>query len=92
MFKAYKAPIYTADFDWGTDSKIYGDRTAKLYGALHGIWLPFLTGETAGASALLGDSLENAGSKDLTVKFTKYITNFLWNSNPNSKDLVEWKS
>lgn len=91
MFKTYKAPIYTADFDWGTDSKIYGDRTAKIYGALHGIWLPFLTDETTGASALLGDSLENAGSKELTIKFTKYISNFLWNSNPNSKDLVDWK-
>lgn len=91
MFKTYKAPIYTADFDWGIDSKIYGDRTAKIYGALHGIWLPFLTDETTGASALLGDSLDNAGSKELTVKFTKYISNFLWNSNPNSKDLVDWK-
>lgn len=91
IFKTYKAPIYTADFDWGTDSKIYGDRTAKIYGALHGIWLPFLTDETTGASALLGDSLENVGSKELTVKFTKYISNFLWNSNPNSKDLVDWK-
>lgn len=92
MFKTYKAPIYTADFDWGIDSKIYGDRTAKIYGALHGIWIPFLTDETMGASALIGDSLKNAGSKELTAKFTKYISNFLWNDNPNSRDLVEWKS
>lgn len=91
MFKSYKAPIYIADIDWGTDPKIYGDRTAKLYGALHGIWIPFLTNEISGASFLVADTLRNDGYKDLGTKFTKYISNFLWNSNPNNKDLVEWE-
>jgi para-nitrobenzyl esterase len=27
----------------------------------------------------------------LSRKFIKYITNFIWTGNPNSKGLVEWK-
>jgi len=37
------------------------------------------------------DSFNNAGVKDLGAKFTEYISNFLWNSNPNGKNLIEWR-
>ena len=37
------------------------------------------------------DSFNNAGVKDLGAKFTEYISNFLWNGNPNDKNLVQWE-
>lgn len=92
MFNNYKAAIYTCDFDWGTDAKIFGERTANIYGALHGIWIPFLMSDIQGASGLVAGSLQNAGVKDLTQKFTAYVSNFMWNGNPNGKDLVKWDS
>lgn len=91
MFKSYKAPIYTADFDWGTNEDIVGKPMAKLFGAFHGIWIPFLTQETTGFSGVFAKSFDNNGARDLSDKFTKYVSNFLWNGNPNGKDLVEWK-
>lgn len=92
MFNNYKSPIYTCDFDWGTDAQIFGERTANIYGALHGIWIPFLMSDIQGASGLVAGSLQNAGAKDLTKKFTAYVSNFMWNGNPNGTDLVKWDS
>jgi para-nitrobenzyl esterase len=52
MFDKYDAPIYTCDFDWGTDADIVGEKMAVLFGSFHGIWIPFLTHETTGFSSL----------------------------------------
>ncbi len=90
MLSAYENDIYTCDFDWGTSSEINGERTAKLYGALHGIWIPFLTDNVMGASGLIKDSFNNDGAKDLTKIFTSYVKNFVWNGNPNGEGLVKW--
>jgi para-nitrobenzyl esterase len=85
----YGAPIYTCDFDWGSDPAIVGDKLAKLYGSYHGIWQPFLTNEAG--SRIPADVFKTAGAQDLSAKFIKYIANFIWTGNPNSKGLVEWK-
>jgi para-nitrobenzyl esterase len=85
----YDAPIYTCDFDWGTDPAIVGAKLAKLYGPYHGIWQPFLTNEAG--TRIPQDVFQTAGAQDLSRKFIKYITNFIWTGNPNSKGLVEWK-
>jgi para-nitrobenzyl esterase len=90
MVGRYHAPIYTCDFDWGSDSKIVGEKMAQLWGPYHGIWQPFLTNEPG--SRIPGDVFKTAGAQDLATKFQKYIANFLWTGNPNSKGLVEWKS
>lgn len=92
MIDNYKSPIYTCDFDWGSDETIVGEKMGKVFGSFHGVWIPFLTEETTGFSALFADAFNNEGAKDLTNKFTNYITNFLWNGNPNGEGLVEWKS
>ncbi len=90
MFSNYKNDIYTCNFDWGTNPEINGERTAKLYGALHGIWIPFLTDNIMGASGLIKDSFNNNGTKDLTKVFTSYVKNFIWQGNPNGEGLVKW--
>jgi para-nitrobenzyl esterase len=89
MVGRYHAPIYTCDFDWGSDPKIVGERMAKLWGSYHGIWQPFLTNEPG--SLIPSEVFKTAGAQDLVTKFQKYIANFLWTGNPNSKELVEWK-
>jgi para-nitrobenzyl esterase len=62
---------------------------AKLYGAYHCIFNPFLTSEPG--SRIPVDVFKTAGAQDLVTKFLKYIANFLWTGNPNSKGLVELK-
>src|SRR5699024_4118574 len=57
----------------------------------HGVFLPFLADELIGISAAFPEAFENNGAKDLTEKFTKYISNFLWNDDPNSEGLVKWE-
>ncbi|MFT8350289.1 carboxylesterase family protein [Clostridium saccharoperbutylacetonicum] len=93
MIKNYNAPIYTGDFKWGLDKNIVGDKMAQLAGPFHGVWIPFLTDETTGFSAMYKDSFNNAGAKDLGAKVTDYITNFLWDGTPNGKIITgcEWK-
>lgn len=91
MTHNYKSPIYTCDFKWGSDKDVVGDKMAQLAASYHGVFLPFLTDEITGFGAMYKESFNNEGAKDLTAKFTKYISNFLWNGNPNSENLVEWK-
>jgi para-nitrobenzyl esterase len=71
----YNAPIYTCDFDWGSDPAIVGDKLAKLYGSYHGIWQPCLTNEAG--SRTPADVFKTAGAQDLSAKFIKYIANFI---------------
>lgn len=91
MIDKYDAPIYTCDIDWGTDKDIVGENMAQLWGSYHGIFIPFLTGDITGTAAKYPDAFNNNGVHDLSEKFTKYISNFLWSSNPNGEGLVEWK-
>lgn len=90
MSKNYTSSIYTCDFDYGTNENIEGG--IKEYGSYHGVFIPFLTGKTTGASALFPESFKGKGVSDLTDKFTKYISNFLETGNPNGDDLTTWES
>jgi para-nitrobenzyl esterase len=89
MIGKYHAPIYTCDFDWGSDPEIVGEYFAKLYGSYHVIAVPFLSNEAG--TRIPPDAFKSAGTQNLVTKFMKYIANFLWTGNPNSKGLVEWK-
>ena len=93
MIHKYDAPIYTCDFEWGSNKEVVGEKMSELAGAYHGVFLPFLTDEVTGFGAMYKDSFNNPGTKDLGEKFTNYISNFLWGGNPNGQDLVqcEWK-
>lgn len=93
MINKYDSPIYTCDFKWGLDKNVVGDKMAQLAGPFHGIWIPFLTDEVTGFAAMYKDSFNNPGANDLGSKFTGYISNFLWNGNPNGQNPIEceWK-
>lgn len=92
MLPNYKGAIYTCDIEWGSNKDIVGEKMAEIFGSNHGIFMPLLTDEVNGFYLQYKDAFNNAGVKDLSAKFNKYISNFLWNGNPNGKDLVEWKS
>lgn len=92
MIDSYKAPIYTCAVQWGGNKSIVGDEMAELVGATHGIFLPFLTDEAIGVREKYPQAFNNQGAKDLTKKFQKYISNFLWTGNPNSEGLVMWEA
>ena len=92
MIGKYKSPIYTVDFRWGTNPEAAGEQMAKLYGAFHGIWTPFLTGINTGFSRNFPDSFNDPGARDLSEKFVRYVSNFLWTGNPNGQGLPQWKA
>lgn len=91
MINKYESPIYTCDFEYGDNEEVVGEELAKTFGSFHGVFLPFLADELIGMSAAFPEAFENDGAKDLTEKFTKYISNFLWNDDPNSEGLVKWE-
>ena len=90
LHAVYTAPIYAGVFAWGTDTAIVGEEMGRLYGAYHGVWMPFLTREMTGMSSRFSDSFQGAGAQKLADAFTRYIANFMWTGNPNSAGLVTW--
>jgi para-nitrobenzyl esterase len=88
----YTAPIYAAVFAWGADTAVVGDEMARLYGAYHGVWMPFLTRELNGLASRFSSSFQTAGAQKLADAFTRYIANFLWTGDPNGAGLVTWNS
>ncbi|MEF2074655.1 carboxylesterase family protein [Consotaella aegiceratis] len=91
MFDHYEAPIYTVRMAWGSDPAIVGEPMATLFGAFHGVWIPFVTDRTTGFSGLFPDAFANPGAKDLGGQFGSYIRNFLWSGDPNGEGLTRWK-
>src|SRR5699024_1641079 len=91
MINKYKYPIYKCYCDYGDNEEVVVEKLAKSLGSFHGVFLPFLADELIGISAAFPEAFENNGAKDLTEKFTKYISNFLWNDDPNSEGLVKWE-
>lgn len=71
------------DYNW----LLTDDTEVKYY-----LYSLFLTDTVTGFGASYPEAFNNEGAKDLSNKFTKYISNFLWNDNPNGEDLVEWNS
>jgi len=90
IFKKYKAPLYTVDILWGTDKSITGDEFATLYGAAHGIFRPFLSGENIGLAQQFPAIFQNKGAQELTKTFQAYLKNFLHTGDPNGKGLPRW--
>lgn len=92
MIDKYDAPIYTCDFDFGTDEELMGKEQANLIGASHGVFIPFLSGIAAGSAAGDGSAYEYEGPKELTQEFQDYIGNFLRTGDPNGDGLVTWEA
>ncbi|WP_197085518.1 carboxylesterase family protein [Cellvibrio sp. pealriver] len=90
MLPAYQTPIYIVEFSWGSDPAVAGN-AALLFGAYHGVWLPFLTGEIKETATHFKAALQTQGAQLLAQVFTHYVKQFLWTGNPNAEGLVKWE-
>ena len=94
MFDHYQdAPIYTMAIAYGSNPGLVGKEAAFTHGAVHGIWVPFLSGyQMYTVSSFPKGSFDNDGVRAATTKVQQYLGNFMRTGNPNGKGLVQWKA
>ncbi|MDR1397256.1 MAG: carboxylesterase family protein [Desulfarculales bacterium] len=88
--KAYRAPIYALKIAWGTDPALVGEEMARLWGSHHGIFLPLLIEKPRLSSQLYPQAFSSPGVADLSAKLQQYVSNFLWQGDPNDQGLPSW--
>lgn len=87
-----RTPVYTMVIGYGENPAMVGEKEALLSGAVHGIWIPFVTGYAdATAKEFPPGSFDNPSALALADTIQRYIGNFMRTGNPNGKDLPLWK-
>ena len=88
----HTAPVYAYRFDWsgGGDSMLMDFNF--IYGASHGIELPFFFGSSNDISGYAFTPTNEPGRKALQEAIMRYLSNFVDQGNPNPKSspLLEW--
>ncbi len=89
MSDSYNSNIYLCDIAYGATSGVVSEEL-EAYGAYHGIFLPFLTGNLTSMEMKFLDDFQTDDVYELTTQFLSYIKHFLWTGDPNSDDLTHW--
>ena len=92
IYAKYKAPIYVCKFNFGHNPAVVGEEYAVKTGAVHGIFLPFLTDQpypyTAGT-----DVFAKPGPQELSDIFIASLAAFIRTGDPNNALLLEkWEA
>lgn len=92
IYANYKAPMYVCKFNFGHNPAVVGEEYAVKTGAVHGIFLPFLTDQpypyTAGT-----DVFAKPGPQELSDIFTASLAAFIRTGDPNNALLPEkWEA
>ncbi len=88
IYKHYNEDIYVCRFAFGHDPAVAGEEYALRNGAVHGIFLPFLTDQPYPYTKNT-DIFKYPGSKELSKIFIDSLANFVRTGNPNSKLLAD---
>lgn len=88
MFEHYQSPIYGAEIAFGTNPFVAQNPQMELIGSFHGVFMPLL--DQNWQQALLGETFQKAGTRDLAKHFQAYLKGFIRTGNPNNPDLVNW--
>lgn len=87
------ALIYIGRFHYGHEAKDFGEEFTRRYGALHGVYLPFLTGQYKSPWKRGNDFFEHAGAEYLGSQFFGYIGQFMDTGDPNFDEReTPWKA
>ncbi len=92
IYDNYKDDIYVCTFAFGHDPEVVGEEYATKNGAIHGVFLPFLTDQplpfTKGT-----DAFESEGAKELSKAFIATVASFMRTGNPNNSGMlpVRWE-
>ncbi|MEE4407096.1 hypothetical protein [Enterobacter mori] len=87
MYAHYNAPIYGAEFRYGSDVFVTGDKLAQI-GSFHGIFMPFW--DSSKYAEFTQDALKLDGVQKLGDEFNDYLKDFLQSGSPNDRFRVEW--
>lgn len=88
MFEHYQSPIYGAEIAFGTNPFVAQNPQMELIGSFHGVFMPLL--DQNWQQALLGETFQKAGTRDLAKHFQAYLKRFIRTGNPNDPNLVNW--
>ncbi|UTV98595.1 carboxylesterase family protein [Marinomonas rhizomae] len=88
MFEHYQSPIYGAEIAFGTNPFVAQNPQMELIGSFHGVFMPLL--DQNWQQALLGETFQKAGTRDLAEHFQAYLKRFIRTGNPNDPNLVNW--
>jgi para-nitrobenzyl esterase len=71
------APVYIGKFHYGHEPREFGEEFARRYGALHGVYLPFLTDQYKSPWKRGNDFFEHVGAEYLGTQLLFYIGKFM---------------
>ena len=83
LYPNYKEDIYVCTFDFGHSNEVVGEAYATRNGALHGIFLPFMSDQTYPFAK--SDAFKTAGAKELSKAFLASLAAFMRTGNPNTE-------
>ncbi len=90
MESKLKSNMYIMEIELGEGAEEWGP-VINSVGAYHGVFVPFIDLENTSYTANFGEPYKSVGGQELGEDFRAYLKNYLWSSNPNGQDLVEWK-
>lgn len=92
IYAYYKAPMYVCKFNFGHNPAVVGEEYAIKTGAIHGIFLPFLTDQPYPYTKNT-DVFTKPGPQELSRIFIASIAAFMRTGNPNNALLPEqWQA
>ncbi|MBE6100044.1 MAG: carboxylesterase family protein [Anaerovibrio sp.] len=86
LYPHLKAPIYVGRFCYGHNAKNFSEEFVHRYGALHGVYLSFLSDQYKFPWKRGDDFFENFGAEYLGTQLFKYIEQFMQKGDPNFDD------
>ncbi len=92
IYDNYKAPIYVCKFNFGHNPAVVGEEYAVKTGAIHGIFLPFLTDQPYPYTKNT-DVFSAKGPQELSKIFISSIAAFMRTGDPNNALLLQkWEA
>jgi len=86
--------VYAYRFDWGSGPEVGASAPwwyTQLYGACHGLEIPFFFGnETGGLAGIIFNEDNRPGREALSTAMMSYVANFARTGNPNGTGLPVW--
>lgn len=83
LYPNYKEDIYVCTFDFGHSNEVVGEAYATRNGALHGIFLPFMSDQPYPFAK--SEAFKTAGAKELSKAFLASLAAFMRTGNPNTE-------
>ena len=83
LYPHWKAPIYVGRFRYGHEAKNFSEEFVLRYGAVHGVFLPFLSDQYKMPWKRGNDFFEHVGAEYLGTQLFDYMEEFMKSDNPN---------